>query len=502
MAKGNAEGSEKKLVSRREFLVGSGAVMAAIALTACSKTTNPTTVMPESVNSTPLKQTSTPPFGSTLTPKYGGVLKMLATSSSITSLGWAAEGQGQLSAPDVCLERLLRSDNKGNLTPWLAESYKVADDLKSMTFNLRRGVKFHDGSDFNAEVVKWNLDNYINAKMEVYWASVDIVDDYTVRVNFTEWKNNLPSLFDSDPPLICMVSKVAFDKHGKDWMRFNPVGTGPFKFESFDRDVSENYVRNPDYWMKGKPYLDKIRFIYVADQTTQKVLAESGEGDVVAIVQPGKKAADYAALGFTIRSDMNANEILVGDSAHADSVWANKKVREAVEYAIDREAMAKGLGYGYLQAPYQIPPRNSLVYDPGFPLARKYDPEKAKQLLTEAGYPDGLKTTIILEADGNRDLAIAMQASLAKVGIQVNLEFPQMSTWGSYVGADGAWHNAAIICPCPSTDPYFSFGLQFMNFMWGQNWLRTPEVTQAYQASLTSPTADVQTGACCYRPDY
>ena len=65
-----------------------------------------------------------------------------------------------------CMESLLRQDNKGNIIPWLAESYKIADDLKSITFNLRKGVKFHDGSDFNAEAAKWNLDNYIQAKME------------------------------------------------------------------------------------------------------------------------------------------------------------------------------------------------------------------------------------------------------------------------------------------------------------------------------------------------
>ena len=117
------------------------------------------------------------------------------------------------------LESLLRQDNKGNIIPWLAESYKIADDLKSITFNLRKGVKFHDGSDFNAEAAKWNLDNFIQAKMESSWASVDILDDYTIRVNITQWTNTVLTSFADAMTPVFMVSKAAFDKNGKDWMK-------------------------------------------------------------------------------------------------------------------------------------------------------------------------------------------------------------------------------------------------------------------------------------------
>ena len=444
MTKRNVHTS-KKLLTRREFLVGGGAVIAVAALAACTnKAATNTSGIPSST-------TPATASGSSSTPKYGGVLKMISVGGgSMGVLGWAAEGQGMIISMDLGMERLLRGDKEGNLVPWLAESYKVADDLKSITFNLQKGVKFHDGSDFNAEVAKWNLDNYINAKMEPYWASVDKIDDYTIRLNVTEWRNDLVSNFAADPPFIGMVSKAAYDKHGVDWLRWNTVGTGPFIQASYQRDVSLKYTRNPDYWRKGKPYLDGIEFVYVGDESTQRLLAQSGQEDIIAVTNPGKLASDYAAMGFTIKTDMNANEMLVGDSAHADSVWANQKVREAVEYAIDREALAKGMGYGYLQPTYQIPPRNAvLAYDPNFPLARKYDPEKAKQLLTEAGYPNGLKTTILLEPSGSRDMAIAIQENLAKVGIQVDLEFPEIGSWGTYVGVTGTWHNAAIICPLP-----------------------------------------------------
>ena len=88
------------------------------------------------------------------------------------------------------------------------------------------------------------------------WASVDIIDDYTVRVNFTQWMCTIPLSFTEGNTMAYMVSKAAFDKNGKDWMNYNLVGTGPFKQSFIKMDVSTNFVRNPDYWVKGKPYLD------------------------------------------------------------------------------------------------------------------------------------------------------------------------------------------------------------------------------------------------------
>ena len=160
-----------------------------------------------------------------------------------------------------------------------------------ITFTLRRGVKFHDGSDLNAEVVKWNLDNYINAGMEVYWSSVDIIDDYTIRANFTTWVCNMPASFGDAGTIAVIVSKAAFDKNGKEWMMSNQIGTGPFKFVSYNQDVSINFVRNLDYWIKGKPYLEGIEYIIVGDETTQKMLMENNVADTMHI-DLGKMTAD------------------------------------------------------------------------------------------------------------------------------------------------------------------------------------------------------------------
>jgi ABC-type transport system substrate-binding protein len=166
-----------------------------------------------------------------------------------------------------------------------------------------------------------------------------------------------------------------------------------------------------------------------------------------------------------------------------------------VEYAIDKEAIAKAFGYGYRVAPYQIPPRASTAYDPNFTLNRKYDLEKAKQLLVEAGHPDGLDTTILQWANpAIQDITIAMQADLAKAGIRAQLKFIDSGEWmASYAGPNGKWPTGTMIfSPVPRFDRSFIGGLNFLSTMIGQSWLRTPEWTQAYNAALAAPAADIQ----------
>jgi ABC-type transport system substrate-binding protein len=297
--------------------------------------------------------------------------------------------------------------------------------------------------------------------------------------------------FGDDPILAQIISKAAFDKNGKAWMRKNPVGTGPFKFVSFTPDVSIKFVRNPDYWVEGKPYLDGIECVMVADPMTQKMTMAVGEADMVVGVM-AKDAADFAAMGLKVQVAMYDAFGLVPDTANADSPWANQKVREAVEYAIDREGIAEAFGYGYWQAPYQIPTRASLAYDPDFTLGRKYDPEKAKQLLAEAGYPDGFKTSIITMPTLDKNILLAAQADLAEVGIQADLDIPEIGRWATYMGDHTSWPKGAALFQFAGIGLDAVGGLQFLFNMFGQNWLRTPELTQAYQAALSSPTPDVK----------
>ena len=345
----------------------------------------------------------------------------------------------------VVMEYPLQEDLNGDIRPNLATSYDLVSDPNSpsITLHLRKGVKFQDGTDFNAQAVKWNFDQVkastLNASTTVYWKSIDIVDDYTVKVTLTQWQNRQLRSFANPSSIIC--SPTAFQKNGIDWMRWHMVGTGAFTQTDFQRDVSLTTVKNPNYWDPGKPYLDGFQLIYVSDELTRLALFKSGGADILDLAGNARAASDLQNSGYQILTRPSGTDMLIPDSANADSPWSNIKVRQAAEYAVDKETLVKALGFGFQQAAYEMPSPDSKAYIPNI-AGRKYDVAKAKQLLTEAGYPNGFKTKIIAQTTANRDIVVALQSYLSKAGIQADLEFADASKFQAY--QTGTWSNGLI----------------------------------------------------------
>jgi peptide/nickel transport system substrate-binding protein len=455
-------------------------------------TTTTTMTSPATTTSTTATTTTTSPTPTDM-PKYGGTLKMIlwASPSGTGGLPWELFANDFLSSQHI-IEPFLHIDKEGNLIPCLATSYEVADDLMSVTFHLRNGVKFHDGSDLNAQVAKWNLDNTMANPMTAspYWESVDIIDDYTVRINLNQWVNTILTGFASTSTW--MVSLEAYNQNGEEWMRENPVGTGPFKFVSFERDVSYKAERNPDYWQEGKPYLDGVEILYVADPLTQKAALEAGEADVLQI-EPGKNAADLKAEGYITAVSVESTFVLMPDTAHPDSPFAIKEVREAVGYALDRESLANAFSYGFWEAPYQIPDPSSLVYDPNFALAREYNVEKAKQLMTEAGFGEGFDGTLLVIPVGiDQNIPVAIKTNLAEIGINLELNIP--AAIPKFMEDSNTLTNVLILQPIfggVNWNGALSFALRPDLMMMNTVWLRTPEFIELYNTTLSSPTMDI-----------
>jgi len=453
-----------------------------------STTAATTTTTKATTTTTAATTATTTPAG---TPKYGGTLKMALWASPSGTGGLPAElfGNDFLSSQHI-IEPLLHVDGKSNLVPCLAETWKVADDLTSITFTLRKGVKFHDGSVFNATAAKWNLENAIASKQVPSWKSVDIIDDYTIKLNLNFWTNTIMTSLDS--AYSWMVSPTSFAEKGADWMRNNPVGTGPFKFVSFERDVSYKAVKNPDYWDTGKPYLDAVEILYVADPVTQAAVLQSGDIDVLQI-EPAKMAADLKALGFEQAVNVTSTFCLLPDTAHPDSPFANKKVREAVEYALDREAMAKAFSYGYWSAVNQIPAPSTNVYQPNYSLARKYNLDKAKQLMTEAGFSDGFNATLLVIPVGiDRNIAVAIQSNLAEIGITLEISIP--AAIPKFLEDSNTLQNVLVLEPIFSGANWngaLAFALNPNMKMMNSVWQRTPEFLELYNATTTSRNMDI-----------
>jgi peptide/nickel transport system substrate-binding protein len=268
------------------------------------------------------------------------------------------------------------------------------------------------------------------------------------------------------------------------------VGTGPFKQTDFQRDVSLTTARNENYYETGKPYLDGVKYLYVTDELTRVALFKSGGAEVLNTSGNPKTAKELEAAGYKIISQVGGASVLVPDSLNPNSPWSNLKVRQAAEYAMDREALAKAFGYGYWQAAYQIQSPLSLAFDSNL-AGRKFDVTKAKQLLTEAGFTDGFKTNLIVATGGNNDIPTMIQSYLSKVGIQAELQLVEPAKYQQYLS--GSWENGILLNPLmqwanPNTTFNFFFGVPGSFF---QKTLKKPDTWKdILTASLITPAPD------------
>ena len=384
-------------------------------------------------------------------PQTGGILKIIEATGPKTPFGWPVEGVGEASvANKPAFESLLRQYYDGRIEPWLTESWKITPDKSSITLKMRKGVKFHDGTDFNAEAAKFNLEAMKAGKRPGTedWAVIEVVDDYTLKITLAKYTNVLLTRFAGGGGV--QVSPTAFKTKGIEWARWNPVGTGPYEFVSFERDVRLKYKRFDGYWQKGKPYLDGVEYLYIKDPMTQSAAMQAGEAQVLN-TETGKMAADLKAMGLNIITADTGTVVLIPDSVNADSPLSNRKVREAIEYAIDKEAIAKTKSYGFWGSAYQLPNVGTMAYIKNFQ-GRRYNPTKAKQLLTEAGYPQGFKTKIIPHFAIDRDIMVIIQGYLAKVGITAEVEIVDQGKYNEL--RRKGWKNGFLCQPFGSYPNY------------------------------------------------
>ena len=278
-------------------------------------------------------------------PHHGGTLRIITPASHATF--YMPEGGPQdLSAMFPGAEALMQYTARNELTPHLAKSVDIDKKNLTITFHLRKGIKFHDGSILDAENVAWGF-NFAKEMKRLQYGdklkSVEILDDYTVRLHLTEYHNMIIHSFGWQ----YQMSKKAYTTKDKDWLRSHFVGTGPFKLVEWKRDSHITWEKNPDYWMNDRPYLNRIEFRYIPDATTASAIMQAGDADMWTGA-PVKFQAELEKKGFIRRSGYCAfPAIIYPNTADLNRPTSKKKVREAIEYAIDKEAIAKALGFGY-----------------------------------------------------------------------------------------------------------------------------------------------------------
>lgn len=362
------------------------------------------------------------------------------------------------------------------LKPDLATSWSANADATEWTFQLRKGVTFTDGTPFDAAAAVFNFERFINPHFK--WTSPELIGQaatfagliesaeavgpYTLRLKTLAPDSHLPE----DISTAFMASPTAVKKEGVKGFGAHPVGTGPFEFGSEVQGQELELLPNPDYWA-GAPKLEKLILKPLADPAARIAALRSGAVNWIEYPMPDD-IASLESEGFQVLAN-SYDHIWPWILNSSEGPTADPRVRQALNYAIDREAMANSLLQGTAEPAYQIAPHANAAYTPKNDLY-SYDPTKAKELLAEAGYPDGFTMTVEYPTSGSGNMIPqpmneALMQELGAVGVQVKLKpvewsallgevvtgkmpagvdamnisltFLQESSWGLYFGSEG-----------------------------------------------------------------
>jgi len=364
-------------------------------------------------------------------PKSGGTLKV-ALNSELRTLDPLKSSQVvERQVYYNMYDSLVTIDQSLKIKPGLATSWQYTDPT-TLQFTLRTGVKFHDGTDFNADAVKFNIDRYMTTpsstrKSELASVkSVEVTSPTTVVFHLKRPDASLLAQLVDRAGMI--LSPAAIQKGGADF-GLNPVGagTGPFEFVEWKRDDHLTLKKNPNYWVPGRPYLDQVIFRPITDSNSALAALRTGDIDVATTNSiADKDIAGIKSDSSLVYKDVAGLSFAGFEVNSASGVFADKANRQAVAYALDRAQIIKNVFFGVHQLSRGPIPPSSWAYDSSEQIYVKADPEKAKSMAT--GFSFALKTpngpVPIQEATLIKD-------QLAKAGITVNIqveEFGQILT--------------------------------------------------------------------------
>lgn len=383
---------------------------------------------------------------------------------------------------------LTKQDPSGKAVPEAAESWSYNEDGTAITFQLRPGLTFSDGTPLDAEAVKKSLERgrdaeYSTKKAQLaVIATIDVLSPTEVRLNLTRPDFQIPDLLAGLTGFI--VSPAAFETdHAA--LATQPVGSGPFELTSYTPGSEAQFKKFEKYWNASDIHLKTLTQKEPADASVIIAGLQSGQYDI-AVIPPSQVEAAKSA-GF----DVDLNEVLTVRTLDINNTVApfdNPKVVEAIKYAVDRQALVDTSFFGHGEPNVQPFPKGYLAYNPDLEDLYPHDVAKAKQLLAEAGYPDGVDVT--LTAYDTSGLAEQIQAQLGEAGINVTINtIPQASfTQTVYIKREA-----------PFVLDSFSgreSPAQAMEVLFGPSGLMNPgrntppEVLAAIQKVSTTPTDD------------
>lgn len=367
--------------------------------------------------------------------------------------GWITWRVGSTLFETLVAEDLTQSGDEQpipDIVPGLAEDWETSDDGLEYTFYLRQNVLFHDGTEFDADAVEYNIRRMWDEESPQYSAAagasvfhwqyledVEVIDSHTVTLTLTQPYEPLLRLIAGGSRVTGMMSPTAIEEYGEDIAEY-PVGTGPFQFEERVQGDRIEVSRNPEYW-GDQPGLDGIVFRPIPDTAARAAAIRSGEVDM--IWEPSPDSIDgLLNEGFQIADGITPHIWYVQFDMN-DEYLSIPEVRQAINLAIDRESITEDLLQG-TAVPASDFQAQSL---PSFESREEYinyDPERAQELLAEVGLEDGFETSFFTHGDASGGMQAAqvaeqIQADLAHINIEASLEVMELQSFFAYRSAEG-----------------------------------------------------------------
>ncbi len=374
-------------------------------------------------------------------------------------------------------EPLIRMTDDGRIIPILATDYRFSEDGKQIFLTLRQGVTFHDGTPFNAEAVAFNL-NRLRTTTEpttragdvAHIADVVAVSEYEVRIDLKQPSGSALSGLAMEGTL--MVSPAAVEKYGADYGR-NPVGTGPFRFVEWVGQERVVLEANSGYWRTDAnggalPYLDGVVIRSIPNYATAILELESGGTQLMQGINP----QDFERIGANpalelLNSPQVTSQMMVFNTQRPP--FDDQRVRQAVALSVDRAVLAQAIAGTHGAVYATMMPPSDWAYDPDLP-AWPYDPDRARALLAEAGYPNGIDINLaIIQREPDATTGQIIQQMMQASGINLDLSIIERQSWIERVVNQKDFDLGMMIGYFPRPDPHESWGRYFSRDG-GNNW--------------------------------
>ncbi|MDF2811307.1 MAG: peptide transporter substrate-binding protein, partial [Microvirga sp.] len=413
-----------------------------------------------------------------LKPQMGGELVLTGQLDKTMFPGRNTDAGGMDVYLNSC-ENLVEMTADRVIHPMLAKSWTTSADQKTVTFQLNEGIQFHDGTPFNAEAAAFVFNEAL-AKKFLYVSLLEglekVTADSEYQLSFHLTKPSAALIPNLAYRTMCIFSPSAYKEKGEEGLGSNIIGTGPFIQTEYTKGEYALFKRNDKYWQKGKPYLDSIRILFVPDVSTRVAMLESGEVDRAAGIPdfdvPRLSAED--TLKVTTIPSLQQYYVVINNLRKP---LDNPKVRQALNYAVDKAGIVKsvfaGTGASLSQAPTLTPGVFGFadMREPGKDTIFAFDLDKAKALLKEAGYEDrngdkyvedaegaplSLKLWTRKSGKGEYQIAQLVQTFLDKLGIKVELTVLESATFSASLslGPKEAKYDLALLgWTIPTADP-------------------------------------------------